>query len=182
MFIKMKNKIEEVVQLGENLSAEILGSTLTIKGPKGQVSKILFDPKIKVNVDDKRILFSCNKASKYDSSKINSFVAHVKNMIKGVTDGYEAKLKICSGHFPINVSVERNKIIIKNFLGEKVIRDASILDGVEVKVSGDVIHVKGCDIEKVGQTAANIEKSTYIAKKDRRIFMDGIFIIEKGKK
>jgi len=182
IFTKMRNKIEETIQLGENVSAEVLGSKVIINGPTGQVNKILFNPKIKINVKDKNLVVSCDKASQYDLCKLNTFVAHLKNMIRGVVSGYEVDLKICSGHFPINVSVEANKVIIKNFFGEKVIREADILNDVKVKVTGDIISVTGHDIEKVGQTAANIEKATYVTKKDRRVFMDGIFIVRKNKK
>ena len=50
---------------------------------------------------------------------------------------------------------------------------------VEVKNKVDVI-VTGADIEKVGQTAANIERACRIRKRDRRVFQDGIYIVAKA--
>ena len=50
---------------------------------------------------------------------------------------------------------------------------------VEVQNKVDVI-VSGADIEKVGQTAANIERSCKIRKRDRRVFQDGIYITSKA--
>ncbi len=42
----------------------------------------------------------------------------------------------------------------------------------------DEIIVSGPDIEKVGQTAANIEQSTkYLKRKDKRVFQDGIYAL-----
>ena len=70
---------------------------------------------------------------------------------------------------------------ITNLFGEKVPRIASLPWSpndvkVEVKNKVDVI-VSGSDIEKVGQTAANIERACRIRKRDRRVFQDGIYIV-----
>ena len=97
----------------------------------------------------------------------------------GVLKGYEAKLKICSGHFPMTVSTDTEKVTIKNFLGEKVPRHSSMMKGVEVKVNGNEVIVTGIEKEAVGQTAARIEQSCRITNRDRRIFQDGIWIIRK---
>ncbi len=83
----------------------------------------------------------------------------------------------------MSVSVEGDNIIIKNFLGETKERKAKIMEGAEVKIDGEIITVNAINKEFAGQTAANIEKMTFIKDKDRRIFQDGIFMIEKaGKK
>jgi len=36
------------------------------------------------------------------------------------------------------------------------------------------------DKEHVGQTAANIEHLTHVRDKDRRVFKDGIYLINRG--
>jgi len=82
-------------------------------------------------------------------------------------------------HFPMNVKAEEKKIIIKSFLGETTVREAAVLDGVKVDISGNKIVVTGPDIEATGQTAANLEKATRLTGRDRRIFQDGIFITKK---
>ena len=51
--------------------------------------------------------------------------------------------------------------------------------GVEVKVDKENIEIKSDNIERAGQSAANIEKGTKVRNKDRRIYQDGIFITEK---
>jgi len=85
-------------------------------------------------------------------------------------------------HFPISVKVDNKegKVIISNFLGEKAPRVARILEGVNVSVKGNDVIVEGIDIEKVGQTAANIESACKVQGLDRRVFLDGIYIYEKG--
>ena len=102
-------------------------------------------------------------------------------MVKGVTDGFTYTLKALYSHFPMTLAVQGNKFIVNNYFGERVPRSASILDGVQVKVQNKTeVIVTGIDKEAVGQTAANIERSTTVKKRDRRVFQDGIYLIEKA--
>ena len=105
--------------------------------------------------------------------------SHIRNMITGVTKGFTYKMKIIFTHFPIQVNVEGDKVVIRNFLGERAPRVAKILPGVKVEVQKEDVLVKGIDIEAVGQTAANIEQATKVKGKDIRVFLDGIYIYEK---
>jgi large subunit ribosomal protein L6 len=101
-------------------------------------------------------------------------------MIKGVSQGFEYKMKTVFSHFPIKTSVEGNEFIIQNFLGERSARRAKILEGVTVEVNGEDVTVKGSDKECVGQTVANIERATKVKKRDVRVFQDGVYRISKG--
>jgi len=100
-------------------------------------------------------------------------------MFTGVTKGYRYYLKIIYTHFPVTVKVSGNEVQIQNLIGEKNIRRAKIMTGVKVNVKGEDIIVEGQDIEKVGQTAANIELASKITGYDRRVFADGIYIYKK---
>jgi large subunit ribosomal protein L6 len=80
----------------------------------------------------------------------------------------------------MTVNHEGSKIVIKNFLGERVPRIAKILDGVKVQIDKDIITLSGSSIEAVGQSAGNLEKSTRITNRDRRRFQDGIYITSKA--
>ncbi len=51
---------------------------------------------------------------------------------------------------------------------------------MKVAVEGDDVLVKGINIADVSQTAANIQQATRIKNKDPRIFLDGIYVFEKG--
>ena len=113
---------------------------------------------------------------------MNSINAHLNNMIRGVQEKFNYKMKICYNHFPITVEIKDKEAIIKNFLGEKIARRAKILDGVEVKINKDFVEINSTNREAAGQTAGNFEKATWIRMRDRRIFQDGIFITNKPRR
>ena len=85
-------------------------------------------------------------------------------------------------HFPMKIAVKGDKFIIENFLGEKAPRSAMILAGAKVTIKGNEVFVTGSDLEKVSQTAANIERATKIRGFDPRVFQDGIYIVEKARR
>ncbi|MEM1724893.1 MAG: 50S ribosomal protein L6 [Thermoplasmata archaeon] len=153
---------------------------LTVRGPKGELKREFIDDKVKMRQEGNNIIIECELPRKKDISLAGTWNAHVRNMVKGVTEGYEYKLKIVYAHFPIKVNVKGKEILIENFLGEKRPRKAKIFGNVKVEVKNDIVIVSGINIEEVGQTAANIEKATKIKNYDPRVFQDGIYIISKG--
>lgn len=124
----------------------------------------------------KQVLVETFFANRKRKALVNTVAAHIKNMITGVTKGWRYKMKIVFSHFPISVKVVGDRVEIHNFIGEKAPRVAKVLPGVTVKVQGRDVIIEGTDIEKVAQTAANIEQATKITEFDRRVFMDGIYI------
>ncbi len=172
------------IEIPEGVTVTLDGFNVKVKGPKGEVEKNLFHPRVaiksgngKVNVDVK-----AKKKIKKDKMVTNTFASHINNLIKGATDGYEYKLKICSGHFPMTVTVSGAEVAVKNFLGEKVPRKAKIAGDVKIEVKGDEIIVTGRNKELVGQAAAKIEQLTRVVNRDRRIFQDGCYIVSKDGK
>lgn len=173
-------KIEAIIKIPEGVSTEIKDGEVTIKGPKGEISKKLQYHEIKLGKKDDTIIIETEYPKKIQKALIGTFASHLKNMAKGVTEGYEYKLKIIYAHFPMTVKVEGDRVKINNFVGEKVPRTAKIVGQTKVNVKGTEVTVKGISIEEVGQTAANLEQATKIKKKDRRVFQDGIYLIERN--
>ena len=102
-------------------------------------------------------------------------VALIRGMIEGVTKGFEKELIIAYSHFPMNVKVEGNRVVIENFIGERGKRYANIVGDTKVEVSGDRIRVSGPDKYAVGQTAANISSACNLSDYDRRVFQEAPF-------
>ena len=139
-------------------------------------------PGVNLEMKENKIIIKTQKSTKREKKQIKTILSHVKNMIKGMEDDFTYKLQICSLHFPMTVSIKENFVIVKNFLGETKERKARILEGSEVKIENEIITVTSSNKEAAEQTAANIEKITRVRNKDRRIFQDGVFMIEKSGK
>ncbi len=174
-----KDTLTEEITTPEKVTIILDNGTVKVKGPKGELERKLLHPRVKITQEDNKIIFTAVKKSKLDKKMMYTCRAHLNNMIKGVQEGFTCKLKICSGHFPMNVSVANNELSIKNFIGEKVPRKLKLDPKITVAVQGEEITIQGIDRELVGQTAGSIEKITRRSSFDRRIFQQGIYITEK---
>jgi len=178
----MKKLFSQEIEIPEGIEVKKEGKTVIVKGPQGEVSKEFNLGKLKYEKKDNKITISYLASTRNDKRMINTLSAHLRNMIKGSKDKFEYKLKICASHFPINVEVKGNEVLIKNFLGEKTPRKCKIPTGAEVQINKDIITVKSANKEIAGQAAANFEIATKVRNRDRRVFQDGIFITNKNGK
>ena len=176
---KVWNTLEVEVELTEGVSAQYNLDTLTVTGPKGEASKVLKYPRVQIKTEGNKVVIKTQRLSKREKKIIHTFRAHVKNLIKGVTEGFEYKLVVVYAKFPITVEAKDGIFSVKNLLGEKVPRTVPYPSDVNVEVKGSEITVTGIDKEAVGQVAASLEQSTRINHFDRRVIQDGIFIVEK---
>jgi len=174
----MRKEIREIVTVPDGIETEIEDRVVIVKKGPDMLKRKL---KVDVKKEGNSLIVHNPRATKKEKKLIKSSAAHLKNMISGLQEKYVYKLKVCFVHFPVSVELKPSELIIKNFLGEKVPRRARILPGSEVKIEKDEITVTSHNKETAGQTAANIENSTRIRARDRRVFQDGIFIIEKEK-
>jgi large subunit ribosomal protein L6 len=173
--------IKEEMKIPDGVQITLEGKTVQVKGQKGMISKLLDHPKITFTVSNNVVHITCTDSPhKKEKALVGTFKAHLRNMIKGVTQGYEYKMKTVFSHFPIKTTVEGRQLVIANFLGERFARRADILENVKVDVKAENITLTGIDKEKVGQTAANIERATKVKNRDVRVFQDGIYVVKRG--
>jgi large subunit ribosomal protein L6 len=173
--------LEREIIIPGGVEMEINGQELTLKKGNKETKKGIIN--VSLTKKGNNLIMKTRRSTKREIKQANTARAHVKNMLNGLENNFEYRLQICSVHFPMNVSIKDNLVIIKNFLGETKERKANILPGVTVKIEKDIITIESNNKESAGQTAANIEKSARTKNKDKRIFQDGIFMTEKsGKK
>lgn len=176
------SNITDKLAIPEGVQVTVERGAVTVKGAKAELTRSFRNPKVQISVEGAEVLLKAPVFTRYEKKMIGTYRAHIRNMMKGVTHGHEYILKICSGHFPMSVAVSGSQLVVKNFIGEKVPRALRIPAGVQVKVDGDRINVTGPEKESASQTAASIELLTKRTKFDKRIFQDGIYIVNKDGK
>lgn len=178
--IAVRERYESTVELPEGVSARFEHGTLTVSGPQGENARKLQSKDTKITVENGGVQLVTTRPTKRFKREINTFRAHITNMIEGVTNGHTYKVQVASSHFPITIQNQDGKLLVKNFVGEKKARSVRIPKGVTVKVEGDVIVITSAELEKAGNFAGALEKLCVRPNFDNRIFQDGLYIIEKN--
>ncbi|UCE45904.1 MAG: 50S ribosomal protein L6 [Methanobacteriota archaeon] len=168
------------IEVPDKVQVIVGDGVVNVKGPLGEQSRKLSSPYLRIAVEGGSVLVMSDTGRARHRALLGTYAAHIRNMIHGVTEGFETRMKIVYAHFPIKASVKGEVFVIENFLGEKHLRKAKIVGKTKVVVKGDQVTVSGSNLEDVGQTAANIERATRIKGFDPRIFQDGIYVTEKA--
>lgn len=153
------------VILPAGVTAELNGSVLTVKGPKGTLTQEVH-PKAIITITDGELNVSVAKTEdKREKALWGLFRSLVQNMVEGVTNGYTKKLDIVGVGFKAEV---RGQTLVLN-LGFSHPIDFEIPSGIEAKVEKDpakvtilqyqtTVSLTGIDKQLVGQVAANIRE------------------------
>ena len=182
------DRIIHEINLSEGVNASLSSDGLvTITGGRGSVSREFIHSKVIVQQSNSGgLIVSCDLPRRKEKAMCGTWAAHLRNMNKGVSEGFTYKMKAVYSHFPMTLKVDypNKRFVVNNYFGEKVPREANLPwpesdVKVEVKNKTEVV-VSGNDKEKVGQTSANIERCCTVKKRDRRVFQDGIYLVEKN--
>ena len=114
--------IERTIAVPEGVSVTLDGTTLTVKGPKGELSRNFAHPSVAVAVADGHAVVSCEYPKTQEKAMVGTFAAHIRNMIHGVTEGYTYGMKVVYSHFPMKVTVKGDQVEIGNYLGGHAMR------------------------------------------------------------
>jgi len=175
---KKASLLEIVIPSGVTVEAN--ANLLKVKGKKGEILKDFKFKWLDLKSNAGKLIINVRDSKKRTKMITNTVESIIKNMFNGVSKGYFAKLSITYAHFPINVVIKPGHVEVTNYFGERNTVKARIMGASKVEIKGKDITVNGCDKIDVGQTAANIERTTKQITKDRRVFQDGIYIVEKG--
>jgi large subunit ribosomal protein L6 len=139
------------VELPQGVTATLAGDSVTIKGAKGSlhlplasgVSVVQTEKKLEIKFSDPGLARTRAGATR----------AHLANMVRGVTKGYEKKLELVGVGFRAQVQGKNLNLT----LGFSHPVSMPIPEGITIETPSQTeIVVKGIDRQKVGQIAAEI--------------------------
>lgn len=91
-------------------------------------------------------------------------------------------MHIVKKHFPVEVKIDENQIEIGRFLGERNLKIVKLLEGVKAsknEKNPEELYFDGIDIDKVSLTCSHVYQACAVHDKDKRKFLDGIYVNEK---
>jgi len=121
------------------------------KGPKGTLERN-FRPEISITVGDKEVTLAIAKETNLTKALWGTYASHVKNIIQGVTEGFEKKLILEGVGFKSKVN--GNKLELALGFSHPV--NVDIPEGLEVKAEKNNITVSGVDKGLVGSFTAKV--------------------------
>jgi len=146
-------KLPIVVPGGVTVTIEE-GNQLTVKGPKGTLSRKL-SPDMNIAQEDGRLVITRPNDLKRFKAMHGLTRTLINNMVVGVTEGYTKRLEIVGTGY--RASKSGNKLTLN--LGYSHPVEMIDPEGVESVLDGNTkIAITGIDKEKVGQYAANIRE------------------------
>jgi len=142
------------IQLTGNAQAKIESGFIYLKGPKGELKQKLH-PLVDVKVGEGAITVDVkNKEVKKEKAFWGLYWSLIRNMAKGVTDGYERKMEINGVGY--RAAMAGDKINLNLGFSHPVVFDLPA--GVTGKVEANIITLNGIDKQLLGETCARIRK------------------------
>lgn len=148
----MSRVAKNPVAIPSGVNVSISGGELSVKGPKGQLSMSLHDS---VNVEQKGdvLEFAPKQGESSAWAMAGTMRALVKNVVTGVSDGFEKKLQLVG----VGYRAQAQGKVLNLTLGFSHPVAYQVPEGITIETPSQTeILVKGCDKQKVGQVAAEI--------------------------
>jgi len=141
------------VPAGVNIAID--GRTVTVKGPKGELSHTLAEP-ITIERDDDGQLHINRPNDERRAKELHGLSRTlVANMVMGVTEGYRKTLEINGTGYRVQAKGSDLEFALGFSHAVTVVPPAGITFTVERPT---LFHVAGIDKQLVGEVAANIRK------------------------
>ena len=84
---------KQPVQIPDKVKVDIKGTTVSVEGPKGKVSKT-FAPVVKIEQKDKTLVVSKTEDTRFSKAMFGTVRSVIAGMVKGVSVGYAKELEI----------------------------------------------------------------------------------------
>ncbi|MEL0035169.1 MAG: 50S ribosomal protein L6 [Gammaproteobacteria bacterium] len=143
-------KAPVAVPAGVNVS--VADNVLTIKGSKGTLTQVI-NEKVEMIQADNEITFAPANNDDANWAMAGTFRALINNMVVGVTEGFEKKLKLVGVGYRVNA--QGNKLDLSLGFSHPVVYNVPSDMTVETPSNTEIV-LKGANKQQLGQVAAEI--------------------------
>ena len=142
------------ITVPSGVDIKVDGQTVTVKGPKGELTQVLPDP-ITVTIEEGTLTVVRPDDHRDNRSLHGLSRSLVNNMVVGVTEGYKQDMEI----FGVGYRVVAKGKDLEFSLGYSHTVPVEAPEGITFAVDGATkFSISGIDKQQVGQIAANIKR------------------------
>lgn len=150
----MSRIAKQPVELPKGVTAELQGQSLSVKGPKGSLA-LDVNSEATVEQEESQLKVSARSGSRFSNAIAGTTRALIKNMIVGVSNGFERKLELVGVGY--RAQAQGQKLNLTLGFSHPVVYQ--VPEGVTVETPSQTeIVVKGIDKQRVGQVAAELRR------------------------
>lgn len=143
---------KQPVKILAGVTVKFENNKLTVNGPKGQLEQII-RPEIGLKIEGDQIILTAKEKNIFVKALHGLFRALVKNMVKGVTEGFTKTLELHGVGYRAIMEGKDLKVTV-GFSHPVIVKE---IPGIEYQVKGtNLITISGMDAQLVGRAAAQI--------------------------
>lgn len=168
------------VEIPEKVTVEVKGQEITVKGPKGSLTKS-FDRAVTISASEKEITVAPANKTRHANAMFGTARSIIAGMVEGVTKGFEKRLIINGVGFRANVQGN----VLDLALGKSHPIKHPIPQGLTITVTDQTkVKVEGFDKQVVGEFAAQVKRFYPVEPyKGKGVTIEGEYVRRKeGKK
>jgi large subunit ribosomal protein L6 len=148
----MSRKGKLPIPLPKGVEVKVVGSQITVKGPKGTLNQQLH-PSVIAKVENNEVIVTLKEGHEDQGNFHGLSRTLIDNLVFGTTNGYEKKLEMVGVGYRAAVTGH----ILDLQIGFSHPTKLTIPEGLHVKVEKNTaIFISGIDKQKVGQFAATV--------------------------
>lgn len=139
------------ISVPKGVDVNLSGNSVSVKGPKGQMSMDLHK-KVKISQEGDELIFAPSTDSS-DWAMSGTMRSIVSNMITGVSEGFEKKLQLVG----VGYRAQAKGKVLNLALGFSHPIDYQVPEGITIDTPSQTeVVVSGCNKQQVGQVSAEI--------------------------
>ena len=140
------------IPLPDKVSVSLNGLAVTVKGPKGELSRTLPEG-VQISQDGNTLVVSPSSETRRSRERHGLCRTLVANMVEGVSQGYTRKLEIIGVGY--RAALQGTKLVVSAGYSHQV--EVVPPDGITFSVEGNTtVLVSGANKELVGNEAAKV--------------------------